>query len=129
MARKLTYEEVKCFIETESGSGCKLLSEEYIGARDSLLIQCKCDNKFKATFNNFKSKNKRQCNKCGYEILKKVKSFTYEEVKKFIEVESDSGCKLLSREYKNCDTKMLLQCKCGENFESDFSNFKHQNKR
>ena len=39
VARKLTYEEVKCFIETESGSGCKLLSEEYVNCKAKILLK------------------------------------------------------------------------------------------
>ena len=66
-SNKLTYEEIKNFIEIESSSGCKLLSKEYIDNQTKLTIQCKCGKIFKTTFSNFQNKNqnKRQCNQCG----------------------------------------------------------------
>ena len=45
-----------------------------------------------------------------------IKKLTYQEVKHFVETESNSGCKLLSEEYKNNSTNMLFQCKCGAKF-------------
>lgn len=78
MARKFTHEEVKHFIEVESGSGCKLLSEEYKKTNDKLKIQCKCGNKFEASFSKFKSKNKRQCNECSGRVRKNTDYFKKE---------------------------------------------------
>lgn len=54
---------------------------------------------------------------------------TYEEIKQYIEIESNSGCKLLSKEYKNYATKMKFQCRCGQVFETTFGNFKATKKR
>lgn len=53
----------------------------------------------------------------------------YKKVKNFIEVESNSGCKLLSKEYINNSTKMLFKCSCGNIFQTSFSKFKDRNKR
>lgn len=50
--------------------------------------------------------------------------WSYNEVKYFIEVESDSGCKLLSSEYKNNKQKLSIECKCGSTFDKNFSHFK-----
>lgn len=36
--RRLTYEEVKHFVEVKSGSGCKLLSEEYFNSDSKIII-------------------------------------------------------------------------------------------
>lgn len=123
MAKKLTYEEVKNFIEVESGSGCKLLSEEYIRNNSKLLIMCKCGNNFKTEYTTFKCSNKRQCNKCSGK-----QTMTYYEVKKYIEIDSNSGCKLLTNTYKNNTTKLGIKCKCGEMFYTSFSKFKNRNK-
>lgn len=57
------------------------------------------------------------------------RKYTYEQVKYFVEVESNSGCKLLSKEYQNNTTKMKFQCKCGEMFETTFRCFKNRDKR
>lgn len=126
MSRKFTYEEVKDFIEVESNSGCKLLSNEYIDSRTKMLFECRCGNKFETFFSEFKQRNKRQCNKCG---RKGAGSFTYNEVKNFIEIESHSECKLLSEDYNGTNANMLIQCKCGQNFTTTFTRFKHHNKR
>lgn len=70
MGNKLTYEQVKCFIEDESNSGCKLLSKEYISNSSPLLILCSCGNEFKVSYNAFshKTKSKRKCNECSKKI-------------------------------------------------------------
>lgn len=55
--------------------------------------------------------------------------YEYETVKKFIEVESGSGCKLLSKKYINNSSKMSFRCRCGNPFQTSFSKFKNRNKR
>jgi hypothetical protein len=115
------YNDIKNFIEVDSDSGCKLLSKEYFNATSKLDIECKCGNKFKASFYNFKKINQRQCKKCG---LHNNNRLTYEEVKHFIEVESNSECKLISKEYISQSEKLEIQCNCGEIFQVDFKTFK-----
>lgn len=39
MSRKLTYQEVKQFIEVESGSGCKLISKDYKSNQEKMLFE------------------------------------------------------------------------------------------
>lgn len=53
----------------------------------------------------------------------------YEEVKRFIEIESDSNCKLLSTEYKTSKDKLIILCSCGETFETTYYDFKRIDKR
>ena len=62
MSKKLTYEEVKKFIEIDSGSGCKLLSREYNGNQEKLSVQCRCGEVFQVRYSDFmrKDKNKRK---------------------------------------------------------------------
>lgn len=55
--------------------------------------------------------------------------YNMERVKYFIEVESDSGCTLLSNEYKNVNTVLIIKCKCGEEFKTTFSKFYDRKKR
>jgi len=52
-----------------------------------------------------------------------------EDIKYFIEIESKSECKLLLSDYKNSNSKLSIQCKCGELFYASFSNFKYGNQR
>ena len=57
-----------------------------------------------------------------------MKRNTIEDVRKYIEIESESGCKLLSTKYVNSKTKLLLKCTCGKEFSTNFSNFKSLHK-
>lgn len=60
---KLTYEEVKMYVE--ENSNCKLISTEYEKAIAKMKFICNCGNIFETTFSKFKSRNKRQCNQCS----------------------------------------------------------------
>ena len=111
--RKLTYEEVKEFIEAQ---GYKLISEEYINNSTHIFIKCNKGHIYPVKFSNFKEGTR--CPECA-----KNKTYTYEYVKKFIEIDSKSGCKLLSSEYKNNHTKLEIQCNCGKVFDVIFSSF------
>jgi len=196
MGKKLAYEEVKNFIEVESGSGCRLLSKEYTNNNTKMMFRCKCGNEFKTSFSKFKDRNQRQCKKCSKKNrmidIKYIKEFiknksnntcklisneykgykedliilckcgcefvttwesisspknkiqcktckykgianknkhTYEYIKHFIEVESNSGCKLLSTKYINADSRILIQCNCGNTFSTTWTTFRRDNKR
>ena len=69
--RKLTYKEIKLFIEGPEGNGCKLLTtkEEYesngMNTCSKLEIKCKCGETFSKSFQNFKNGNQQQCKECG----------------------------------------------------------------
>lgn len=71
MSRKLTYKEIKLFIEGFEGNECKLLTtkEEYeinkMNTHSKLKIKCKCGKTFPKSFNKFKDQNQRQCKECG----------------------------------------------------------------
>lgn len=56
------------------------------------------------------------------------KAKTYEEVKYFIEVESNSGCRLISTEYINNTQPLDLECKCGNPFTVNFNTLKAKNR-
>lgn len=127
--KKLTYKEVKYFIETESNSGCKLLSKKYKNSTERLLLKCKCGNDFKTTFDQFKHQSKRQCNDCGFKINAQKRSISYDKVKSFIEIESSSGCKLLSKKYTNAHSNLKIKCKCGRFFQTTYNTFRLSNKR
>ena len=55
------------------------------------------------------------------------KKWDYRDVKMFVEVET--GCKLLSEEYKDSRSKMLFSCPCGQEFETTFDAFKSKHVR
>ncbi len=125
--KKLSYEYVKNFIEFESDSGCKLLSNDYKDINSKLEMQCNCGEIFFASFAKFKDRNKRHCKSCSTKIKRELWVFDYEYVKKYIEVESNSGCKLLSDTYINAQSELEIQCKCGNVFRTTFNCFKNKN--
>jgi len=123
MARGFSYKEVKHFIEVESQSGCELISKWYVKNSHPLKIKCKCGSEFEVSLMAFKI-GQRQCKKCnGYN------DWDYESVKKFIEIESESGCELLSTEYIKNTAKLILKCKCNNEFSLSFVAFKDNNQR
>jgi len=123
--KALTIKDVKHFIEFESKSGCKLLSTEYINNNTKLDIQCDCKRIFRTSYNNFVNNNQRQCQECGN--IKKGLSHrnNYQEVKHYIEVESKSGCKLLSTEYERSIAKLEIQCSCKRIFRTSYNKFQN----
>lgn len=132
MSRTLTYEFVKNYIEVESKSDCKLISTEYVNNRTFLEIQCSCGNTFNVGFDTFKSCNVRRCKKCSDDNLASYTTIkSYEDIKKYIEITSESGCKIITKkeEYKTKKQKLDLACSCGNHFQTSFENFKARNKR
>jgi hypothetical protein len=130
---RYTYEKIKNYIETESNSGCKLLETEETYREKILLqpqmslckikIQCHCGEEFEESFNTFNGGTKKQeCNLCT--IGRKSSSYTYKDVKNYIEIESKSGCKLLSTEYTGYHDNLHIQCACGNDYFRSFSVFK-----
>jgi len=57
------------------------------------------------------------------------KRLNINEVKYFVEIDSNSGCKLQDEVYINNSTILHLVCNCGEPFEKSFTNFKDKNQR
>lgn len=55
-----------------------------------------------------------------------TKRLTREEVSDFIK---ENGCELLEKEYINNRQKLLIKCKCGNEFKTSFKEFKRMNKR
>lgn len=101
MSRKLTYDEVKHFIEIDSKSGCRLISNEYYGNKEPLDILCSCEkNIFSRTFSAFKNKHLYKCSECNGYI-----NWSYELAKQYIE---SLGYILVSTEYKNTGDKLTL---------------------
>lgn len=120
--KKLTYEEVKEYIELQ---GYALLSTEYIRSIDKLQMKCPLGHIFKMSFHSFKDGNHR-CPYCYDEHRNETTRFTYEEVKGYIE---NKGYKLLSTEYINSLSKLQIKCPKGHIFQTTFNDFKNQGSR
>lgn len=91
--------------------GYQLLSS-YVNCKTKLLLKCCNGHEYKATWEKFK-----QGCRCPYCARVKV---TYQQVKQFIE---EQGYKLLSKQYVNCKTKLLLQCPNRHKYMVTWNNF------
>lgn len=118
MSLKTDVNEIKKFVES---FGCKILSE-YKSANLPLQISCKCGNIRKTNFTNFKYAKHKICKQCSVEERAKLRRFSFEYVKQFIE---NFNCKLLSNTYSDANTPLQIQCKCGEIWNCDFHTFKN----
>lgn len=116
---KWDIDSVRSYIE--ENSDCKLLSDEYINYDSKLKLLCLCGDEFHVSFDKFKH-GQIVCNKCSKKKQNDKSRFTYEEVKRYIE--NNSECKLLSTEYIGAHDKLKLQCKCGNKFYRTLDNFK-----
>ena len=115
MAKKLTYQDVKQYVES---FGYILLSNEY-NPKEKILVQCDKGHIYEVKFYSFK--NGSRCPKCKSEKQREMFSFNYDYVKEYIE---NFGYELLSEEYVNNRTKLLIQCDKGHIYETTFDNFK-----
>lgn len=118
----LDYDKVKHFIEQDSKSGCKLISNSYKNISSKIEVQCKCGNIFTTTFANFKLENKRQCDLCTKKKLAESKKIGIDYVKKYVEEHSTS--KLISKNYSTLKERLTFQCECGNIFLTSFYCFK-----
>lgn len=112
MAKKLTIEEVRQFVQ--ENSDCELLSTEYVNAHEKLKFKCRCGEVFETPFSKFKFRKKNQCNDCGYKSMseklkKKPKDF-------MVEFENVSqGEYVLKSQYINNRKKIkIIHSICGE---------------
>jgi hypothetical protein len=116
--KKLTYKEVKNFIEVESNSGCKLINKTYENKNNLLKIQCVCKDIFYVSFANFKNKNKIRCNKCnGYT------NWNYEILNNNIK---DLGYTLISKEYKSIHSKIIVMDNYGYYYTTYYHHLKNK---
>lgn len=111
--RKKSYEEVKAYIE---GFGYELLSTEYVRAKEKLKMRCPKGHICFIVWNAFQQG--QRCSKCKGGVR-----HSYEDIKKYIE---SFNYKILSNEYKNNHTKLILRCPKNHEFKMDFGHFKRE---
>lgn len=111
-------------------NGCELLCDdgEWVGTQSKYYFRCSCGNEFRRSY-KIVSSGSTNCLKCSLENKDIPHKYNYEEVKSFIEIESNSGCKLVSKTYKNQLEKIKIQCVCGRNYNVSYSNFKNHGQR
>ena len=82
MPKKLTYEEVKNYIELQ---GYQLLSKEYINNHTKLKMICDKGHECEITFGNFKQG--KRCRTCAFEKISQDRKLNYNYVKEYIELQ------------------------------------------
>lgn len=113
----ITFEEVYQYFEKE---GCKLLSTEYINNSTKLNYVCQCGHENNIRLSDFRRKHGRNCNACQKKNAAKALSHTYEYIEQYFK---NNGCKLLSSEYINSQTKLNYIAQCGHTHNITFNNF------
>lgn len=106
---KIIYRDIKKYIEDQ---GYQLLSSEYVNSKKHLLVRCAKKHEYKVSWNNFHN----GC-RCPYCAKRKI---TYKQVRQQILQE---GYKLLSRKYVNAQTKILVKCSEGHQYEVVWNSF------
>ena len=96
--------------------GCKLRSQYKGNPREHLLIECACGNEYSASFNSFKYNKKTTCNECTKLKMSKRFRLSRDEVAEKIRELSNGSVEMLSKEYINGKTPILLKCSCGNEY-------------
>lgn len=109
MGRKLSFDDVKYYIENESGSGCKLISKEYNGNEELLNIVDENGHEFFKSFHAFKA-GQQTCPKCSLERRVNLSRLSFENVYNEIK---DRNCKLLSETYSDTHSELEILFSCG----------------
>lgn len=115
ISRKIPYEEVK---QSFKERGCKLLSTEYVGAKEMLNFICVCGRG--AYISLSKLRAGQLCRGCAHERSGEKRRYQINEVRKMFE---DGGCELLSAEYRNNKQKLGYICSCGNKSEIALAKF------
>ena len=118
LSEKMTfsYEYVKEYIES---IGYKLLSKEYKGNQEKLILACPKGHVREMTLNSLRNGNR--CCICQHEKTNEANTLNYEDVKKYIE---SFGYELISNKYVNSHEKLELRCPNNHIYKVNYNNFK-----
>lgn len=101
-----TIDNIKLWLKRNSEYS--LVSTEYIGANEPLILYCSKHGEFEITWN--KLLQGRGCQKCS----NRNKKYTLQEIKELLS-EINPNIEILSKEYKDCFTKLTVKCKIDGN--------------
>lgn len=128
--KKLTIEEAFRFVN--ENSSCELLSKEYISNSSPLMFKCECGNIFNTSFATFKGRTgrtpKRYCDACGISNRANKKSYTNEQIKSFVEDNTNGEYRLNCISWKDTSTGKkrflnITHLSCGKTYEVELSNW------
>jgi len=104
-------------VEFAKGKNGKLLSEQYTSIHKKYKWQCSKGHVFEAKFANIKH-HQSWCEKCGRLSSSKKRKLTVYKLKKSIK---SRGFSLVSSEYKNNSSKIIVKCPLGHEIETTFN--------
>lgn len=117
-----SYEYVKKYIES---FGYKLLSGEYENGKSVLTVVCSEGHEYQTTMLRFKNQESR-CPICSRKKASEKRKHDYNFIKEMIGI---YGYELLSTEYKDVKSPLLIKCPNGHEFEMSFDKFNNSNHR
>lgn len=82
MSKRWNIDSVKKFVK--ENSTCKLISTEYVNAKEKLDFICECGNEFSVSWDSYLRNNQRQCKWCGYKNGASKQSATIKQVEEKI---------------------------------------------
>ena len=117
MGKKLTYKEVKDYIEMK---GCKLLETEYKNCDTKMKIKCNCGNIFNQTFYRFKSRGSIRCEDCYHKLLSIKNALPEYIIKQRLK---EAGYFLIKRELTGRDSLLTVKCNNGHIYQTRLNKF------
>ena len=119
MPKKLTIEYVKGFVKNKTEGKCEVLSEKYVNNSTPLRIRCGCGKTFERNFNKLRERE-IMCIDCSRERNSRKFRNNLDDV---IQNINSSGCKYISGKYKNNQSVLTIQCRCGNIFQKSYAKF------
>jgi hypothetical protein len=105
------------------------LYEKHSNEFNSTFLRKNYSKLMNAVYRNFKSFQIAMTESgIDYKVSTHVR-IDFENAKNFIEIESNSGCTLLSSRYKKANDTLEIKCQCGNLFHTNFGYFKYNNKQ
>lgn len=118
----LPYKDVKNYIAIFSDNNDKLLSAEYNGANDILIIKCKCGKTYDSTFYEYLMG--KRCRICKNKAYYPKEQYSDEYKKLYVE---SKGYKV--KKLKTYGKKMILECPEGVEVLITFTDFRWDGRR
>lgn len=105
------------------------LNTKYQDEFNSTLLRKKHNNLMNAIYRIFGNfQNALNAASIDFNVQKSTK-WDFSSVKHYIELESESGCKLLSREFIDTNQQLMIECTCKNIFYSSLKYFKYNKKQ
>lgn len=117
MGKKLTYEEVRKYIESK---GRKLLENNYINCDTKMKIKCECGRTFDQTFYRFKNRGFIRCEDCYHKLLSLKNALPEGEIRQRVD---EAGYTLIKRELPGEDSLLTLRCNNGHIYQTRLNKF------